>query len=89
MYGLLKEASGCLTFAVQGNHMMTTLQMILLRAKMILDREDGQDLIEYALLVALISLGAVASLSTLGKDVYNTFFHIHVYLYFYFNGGKP
>ena len=36
-------------------------------------REEGQDLVEYALLVSLISLGAVASLSTLAVDIKSVF----------------
>ncbi|HKO10775.1 MAG TPA: Flp family type IVb pilin [Acidobacteriaceae bacterium] len=31
--------------------------------------ESGQDLMEYALIVALISLVAIASLGTLGKNI--------------------
>jgi pilus assembly protein Flp/PilA len=36
-------------------------------------REEGQDLVEYALLVSLISLGAVMSMSTLATDIKNVF----------------
>jgi pilus assembly protein Flp/PilA len=36
-------------------------------------REDGQDLIEYALIVSLIAFAAVASLNTLA-DAINTVF---------------
>ncbi len=36
-------------------------------------REEGQDLVEYALLVALISLGAVTALSTLAVDINSVF----------------
>lgn len=35
--------------------------------------EEGQDLIEYALLVALISLVAVAAITTAGSAVNNVF----------------
>ena len=35
--------------------------------------EEGQDLVEYALLVALVSLGAVTSLSTLAVDIKSVF----------------
>jgi pilus assembly protein Flp/PilA len=52
---------------------MNTLSMLILQIHEILNREDGQDLIEYALLVALISLAAVASISVLGTDI-STFF---------------
>jgi len=36
-------------------------------------REEGQDLVEYAPLVSLISLGAVTSLSTLAVDIKSVF----------------
>ena len=35
--------------------------------------EDGQDLIEYGLLVALIALVAIGAVSTLGQTIYNVF----------------
>ena len=35
--------------------------------------EEGQDLVEYALLVALVSLGSVVALSTLAVDISSVF----------------
>ena len=35
--------------------------------------ESGQDLIEYALVAALVGLGAVASITTLRNTISNTF----------------
>jgi pilus assembly protein Flp/PilA len=35
--------------------------------------ESGQDLVEYALVAALVGLGAVASLNSLASSVTNTF----------------
>ena len=35
--------------------------------------EEGQDLVEYGLLVVLIALGAIAGMNTLAKDI-NTVF---------------
>ena len=35
--------------------------------------EGGQDLVEYALLIALISLGSVVALSTLAVDISSVF----------------
>jgi Flp pilus assembly pilin Flp len=35
--------------------------------------ENGQDLTEYALLLALLALGAIASMHTLAKTVNNIF----------------
>jgi pilus assembly protein Flp/PilA len=41
--------------------------------KMFLQDESGQDLIEYALVAAVISLGAVASLQPLANEVGSVF----------------
>lgn len=38
-----------------------------------LKEENGQDLIEYALVVALIAFGAVTAMSTLATDINNAF----------------
>lgn len=48
---------------------MNMLSMLALKLQMILNREEGQDLIEYALLVGLISLAAVAAIKPLGSDL--------------------
>lgn len=39
----------------------------------LLVREDGQDLVEYALIVALIALAATAGMNTLATDISNAF----------------
>ena len=36
-------------------------------------RDEGQDLMEYGLLAALIAIVAVASLTVLGNTIFNTF----------------
>jgi pilus assembly protein Flp/PilA len=41
-----------------------------------ISREDGQDLIEYALIVALIALAATAGMSTVAGDINNAFSNI-------------
>lgn len=46
---------------------------LYVNAKCLLMRDEGQDLIEYALLVAIISLGAVTAMQTLGTDINNVF----------------
>jgi pilus assembly protein Flp/PilA len=38
--------------------------------------EDGQDLVEYALVVALIALAATAGMGTLATDINNAFSNI-------------
>ncbi len=37
------------------------------------DREEGQDLVEYALVVALIAFGATAGMGALSKGINNAF----------------
>ena len=39
-------------------------------------RDEGQDLIEYALIVALIALAATAGMSTLASDINTAFSNI-------------
>ena len=36
-------------------------------------RDDGQDLMEYGLLAALIAVFAMASVATVGQTIYNLF----------------
>jgi Flp pilus assembly pilin Flp len=43
--------------------------MLALKIQMILNREEGQDLIEYALLVGFISLAAVAAISGISAEL--------------------
>jgi pilus assembly protein Flp/PilA len=42
----------------------------------LMSREEGQDLVEYALVVALIALGATASMSALAKVISTSFANI-------------
>lgn len=39
-------------------------------------REEGQDLVEYALVVALVAFGATAALQTLGQGLNSAFTNI-------------
>lgn len=48
---------------------MNMLSLLALKVQMILNREEGQDLIEYALLVGLVSLAAVAVIGPIGNDL--------------------
>lgn len=55
--------------------MIPKLNLLVLRVWHRLKSEEGQDLIEYALLVGFISLAAIAgitSISTELSDIYNT-----------------
>ena len=49
---------------------MTNMKQIL---KNLMTEESGQDLIEYALVAALVGLGSVAAMSTLAGSISNTF----------------
>ncbi len=46
--------------------------MILEMVRMWLTREEGQDLAEYGLIVALIAVVAIAALTTLGTNITST-----------------
>ena len=41
--------------------------------KNLIEEESGQDLIEYALVAALVGLGSVASMNSLAGSISNTF----------------
>ena len=49
---------------------MTNLRELWIR---LVQEESGQDLIEYALVAALIGLGAVAGMKTLANNIGNAF----------------
>ena len=46
------------------------------KCQVLLSREEGQDLIEYALIIALIAFAATAGMGTLAKDINNAFTNI-------------
>jgi pilus assembly protein Flp/PilA len=43
------------------------------RMRALLDEESGQDLIEYALIAALVALGALAAMGSLSNQISNEF----------------
>lgn len=49
--------------------MYMNLTMLRTRIQNLMQLEEGQDLIEYALLVALIAFAATAGMSTLAGDI--------------------
>jgi pilus assembly protein Flp/PilA len=53
--------------------MKDTLLLLSIKLRTLLSNEEGQDLIEYALVVALIAFGAVASMKLLSSDINNAF----------------
>ena len=48
--------------------------------KRLWEDEQGQDLVEYALLLVLIALAAAATIQTLGKSINNVFSNANVAL---------
>jgi pilus assembly protein Flp/PilA len=53
--------------------MKDQLWKLSIKIQNILNREEGQDLIEYALIVALIALGATAAMGTLATNISSAF----------------
>jgi pilus assembly protein Flp/PilA len=53
--------------------MHTVFLSLYMKFRDLKDREDGQDLIEYALLAALIALGSTAAMSNIGTAISNVF----------------
>jgi pilus assembly protein Flp/PilA len=49
---------------------------IFFKIRSLIESEEGQDLVEYALIVALISLAAVAGMKTLASDIGTVFTNI-------------
>jgi pilus assembly protein Flp/PilA len=49
---------------------MTNMKELLVR---LVQEDSGQDLIEYALVAALIALGALTGMKTLANDIANAF----------------
>jgi pilus assembly protein Flp/PilA len=47
--------------------------MLSVKIQNLLSREEGQDLVEYALLVALISLAAISGMKGLATDINSAF----------------
>jgi pilus assembly protein Flp/PilA len=56
--------------------MNNLLLNLYVRFQILIDREDGQDMVEYALAVALIALAAVASTKSLATGINAAFSNI-------------
>ena len=50
--------------------------LLISRFQRLMDCEEGQDLVEYALVVALVAFGATAALQSLGTGINNAFTNI-------------
>ena len=64
------------TLAGETKRMQTTLLSLYSRLQTLMLREEGQDLIEYALVVALIALAATAGMKILASDINTAFSNI-------------
>lgn len=53
--------------------MNTLICGLYLRLKTLAEREEGQDLVEYALVVALIAFGAITGMGFLANGINNAF----------------
>jgi len=56
--------------------MNTTFLRLSVKLQSILSQEDGQDLIEYVLVAALIALGATAGMNALATAINNAFLNV-------------
>jgi pilus assembly protein Flp/PilA len=53
--------------------MRDTMLKLYIKMQSLMNREEGQDLVEYALVVALIALAATAGMTTLATDISSAF----------------
>ena len=56
------------------------LQYIITRLEALRNREDGQGLVEYALILSLVSIASIAMLGFLGVDVGDVFTEVETAL---------
>jgi pilus assembly protein Flp/PilA len=56
--------------------MVSTLHFLKFHLKRCLLAAEGQDLVEYALVAALVSLGAVAAMQSVASDIATTFSYL-------------
>lgn len=56
--------------------MKDTMLKFYCKMQNLLSSDEGQDLVEYALLVALIALGATAAMSSLSTAISGAFNHV-------------
>ena len=60
--------------------MNTMLVKMYVKFQNLMNREEGQDLVEYAMVVALIALGATAGMQSLASGINNAFNSVSVAL---------
>ncbi|MGP8268748.1 MAG: Flp family type IVb pilin [Terracidiphilus sp.] len=60
--------------------MRPAIQKLIDQAQSLVKHEDGQDLVEYALVVAMIAFAATAGMKTLSAGINTAFTHINTVL---------
>jgi pilus assembly protein Flp/PilA len=60
----------------ENEHMNDLMIKLYVKMQTLMIREEGQDLVEYALVVALVAFGATAALKTLGSGLNTAFSNI-------------
>jgi pilus assembly protein Flp/PilA len=58
---------------MENSKMNDLMLKMYISAKSMIEREEGQDLVEYALVVALIAFGAITGMGFLAKGINNAF----------------
>jgi pilus assembly protein Flp/PilA len=58
---------------MRGLKMNTMFLKLYVKLQDLMSRDEGQDLVEYALVVAIIALGAVATMNTLSATISTAF----------------
>jgi pilus assembly protein Flp/PilA len=57
----------------ENDEMNDLMIKFVVKMQSLMNREEGQDLVEYALVVALVAFGATAALKSLGSGLNNAF----------------
>ena len=65
---------------LEGKRMRLAILELIGRLQCLIFREDGQDLVEYALVVAMIAFAATAGMKTLASGINTAFTHINTVL---------
>ncbi len=60
--------------------MRLVIQKLIFQVLCLVEQEDGQDLVEYALVVAMISFAATAGMKALATGINTAFTHINTVL---------
>jgi pilus assembly protein Flp/PilA len=68
----IQSTAGTLKYT-ENDDMQAKLMNLYFTAQEVLQREEGQDLIEYALVVALIAFAATVGMGTLATGINNAF----------------